>query len=86
MLVWSLVFLILRKFNIGSNGNLSRLSFYVFEVSLWLIIFYIGFTNAVKPKIVNHTLKTDKDVDLKVVQISDLHLGFIYSEKSFSRQ
>lgn len=85
MFVWSLIFLILRKFNLGPNGNLWRLNFYVFEVLLCLIIFYVGFTNAVNPKVVNHTLKIDKGVSLKVAQISDLHLGFMYSEKSFTK-
>ena len=85
MFVWSLTFLILRLFKIGPVLNKSRLILFLFEVILVFIILVIGYINANTVRITKHKLETSKQVSLRVVQITDNHLGFMNSEYRFSK-
>jgi len=85
MFVWSCVFLILRLFGVGVTANTDRVIFYFGEVLLCMTILIIGFHFARTPIIVRHEINTNKSTSLKIVQISDNHLGFMNSERMFSR-
>ena len=85
MFVWSVIWLVLRLFGLGPTTESHRLMFYFGEMALCLIILWIGYTNAHNVRIITHNIHTEKDINMKVVQISDNHLGFMNSEKRFSR-
>jgi len=86
MFVWSCVFLTLRLFGIGRDiSDNYRLMFFGGEVVLCLVIFIIGFHIARTPIVVKHEIKTDKNTELRIVQITDTHLGFMMSERNFTR-
>ena len=85
MLVWSSVFMILRLFGVGAVSNTHRIIFFSGEVALCSLIFLVGFHFARNPVIVKHEINTGRNVNLRVVQISDNHLGFMNTERMFSR-
>ena len=85
MFVWSVVWLVLRLFKVGPVLDTHRILFFFGEVALCLIIFLIGYINAYDVRVVTHHLETEKSTSLRVVQISDVHLGFMNSERQFEK-
>ena len=85
MFVWSCACMVLRCFNIGAVEPQHRIVFYLCEVVLCLMIFFIGFHIARNPVIVRHEINTNKGTELRIVQISDTHLGFMMSERNFTK-
>ena len=82
---WSCICLILRHFGIGAVEPSHRIAFYISEVAICLVIFFIGFHIARNPVVIKHEIHTNRGTELRVVQISDTHLGFMMSERNFTR-
>lgn len=87
MFLYSLSFFILQKLGLIVLSDSFRIKLFSAEVFVCIAIFITGYTIASTPVIKNHQLTIDKNFDspLRVVQISDLHLGFMYSERQFQR-
>ena len=83
--VWSLTFIILRLCKIGPIAEKSRMILFIGEIFICSLILIVGYINAYNVKIVKHQIQCNKGVNLKIVQISDVHLGYMNSEKQFSR-
>jgi len=83
--VWSLVWLVLRLFHIGPVANRSRLIFFGAEVLVCLLLLLIGNFNAYNVKVTRHQIPTTKNINLRVVQLSDTHLGFQNTQKQMSK-
>ena len=83
--VWSLTFIVLRHFKIGPIADKSRLMLFGAEMFLCALILVIGYINAYNVKIVKHTVSSHKGVNLRAVQITDMHLGYMNSERRFSK-
>ncbi|MCL2063052.1 MAG: metallophosphoesterase [Candidatus Cloacimonetes bacterium] len=83
MFVWSVIWLILRFFSIGPDLAIHRILFFLGEIILCFTIFLVGYTNARNVQVIRHNIGTDKELNIRIVQISDNHLGFMNSEKQF---
>ena len=84
-LVWSLTFILLRHFQIGPVADRSRLILFGVELILCALLLMIGYKNSYDVKVVQHTISNDKGINLRAVQITDVHLGYMNSEKQFSK-
>jgi len=83
--VWSSFCLILKLFHIGPTLAKDRIIFFVVEVGLCFLIFITGYITATNVKIVKHELVSNKVDNLKIVQISDNHIGYMNSKKQFDK-
>lgn len=87
MFLYSVIFLILQKFNIVHITESFKISLLVIETIFFIGLFLIGYFLAINPIIKTHDIKIAKEfkTPLKVVQLSDLHLGYMYTEQMFER-
>jgi len=85
MFLWSIVWIVLRFLNIGPVLNTHRVLFFLGEVATCLIVLFVGYLNAYNVRIVRHQIETETDTNIRIVQISDTHLGFMNSERQFKK-
>jgi predicted MPP superfamily phosphohydrolase len=83
--IWSAVFLILKRWVIHPLSDSGRIAFFLAEVALFTVIFLIGNHIARDLKLAIHELQTDKNASIRAVQITDLHIGNMNTERHLSK-
>jgi len=83
--LFSLIFLVLRLFHIGPVTPKARLIFFTAEVATCLVLLLVGWLTALNVKVTRHSIVADKGVNMRVVQLSDLHLGIQNSERQLAK-
>ena len=85
--IYSLAFWLLRRFDLIRISESNGLKIFIVELFIYIGIFLIGYYIAVNPVITRHEIKITKKFNspLRIVQLSDLHLGFMYTESMFEK-
>jgi hypothetical protein len=82
---WSVICFVLKRFSIYPTDTSQRLLFFYAEVLFCIIILAVGIKNAETIHTIHHPVETQKGISMRVVMISDMHLGYMNVQRKWQR-